>query len=91
MRKLVHILAYLPYNNLKFTPQMKKVRFRLIALVIVSSSVWIFLVKGSEAKQKWVFKMKDKYENRRILAQQKLIKRQGGVLLDDIEMQAYHS
>ena len=70
---------------------MRNFTFRLMAMVIVVASIWIFLVKGSEAKQKWVFKMKDKYENKKNLAQKKLIQKRGGVLLDDIEMQAYHS
>lgn len=71
--------------------KMKKISFGIIALLIMVSSMWIFLIKGSEAKEKWVFKMKDKYENRRNLAQKKLLTKHGAVLLDDIEMQAFHS
>ncbi len=56
--------------------------------MLVGSLVGFF--KGSEAKQKWVFKIKDKYDNRRQMAEKKKIARKGGVLLDDIEMAAYH-
>ncbi|MEO6914810.1 MAG: hypothetical protein ABI151_03440 [Chitinophagaceae bacterium] len=70
---------------------MKTTRFGFFALLIVVSATGIFLIRGSEAKDKWVFKMKDKYENRKNQAQKKLLKKSGGILLDDIEMQAYHS
>ena len=70
---------------------MKKFTFKGMALVFFFFSICIYLVKGSEAKQKWVFKIKDKYENKKNQAQKKLIKKRGGVLLDDIEMQSYHS
>ncbi|HXB09623.1 MAG TPA: hypothetical protein VNW04_21000 [Puia sp.] len=51
----------------------------------------IGVVKGEEAKQKWVFRMKSKYENRRLMAERKSIARRGGVLLDDIELAAFHN
>lgn len=70
---------------------MKNFGFRILALLVVLSSTWVFLVRGSEAKQRWVFKMKDRYEARKMLAQKRQVKRRGGVVLDDIEMQAYHS
>lgn len=57
--------------------------------------IWIFagilgLVKGDEAKQRWVFKIKNKYINRKQVAENKLIALKGGVLLDEIELAAYH-
>ena len=70
---------------------MKNFGFRILALLVVCSSTWVFLVRGSEAKQRWVFKMKDRYEARKMLAQKRQVKRRGGVVLDDMEMQAYHS
>lgn len=70
---------------------MKNFGFRALALLVVLSSGWIFLVKGSDAKQRWVFKMKDRYETKKMLAQKRLLKRRGVVELDDIEMQAFHS
>ncbi len=57
--------------------------------------IWIFaglvgVFKGDEAKQKWVFKIKNKYVNRKQVKENKLIALRGGVLLDEIEMSAYH-
>lgn len=46
--------------------------------------------KGSEAKQKWMFKVKSRYEEKRHLAKQKKVLEAGGVALDDIELSAYH-
>ncbi len=57
---------------------------------IVLAGTLIGLFKGSEARQKWVFKIKDKYDNRRQAAKQKSIARKGGVILDEIEMASYH-
>lgn len=61
----------------------------LVLVVVIGALVGFF--KGSEAKQKWVFKMKDKYDTRRQIAEQKSIARRGGVLLDDIELASYHN
>ncbi len=57
--------------------------------------IWIFagllgIIKGDEAKQKWVFKIKNKYVDRKQVKENKLIALRGGVLLDEIEMSAYH-
>jgi dihydroneopterin aldolase len=51
----------------------------------------IGVFKGEEAKQKFVFKMKSKYDNKKMVAERKLIARNGGVLLDEIEMAAFHN
>ena len=64
---------------------------RKLAVVLI----WIFagllgMFKGDEAKQKWVFKIKNKYVNRKQVKENKLIALRGGVLLDDIELAAYH-
>ena len=63
----------------------------MVVFLAVSVGGMIGLVKGEEAKQKWVFRMKSKYENRRLMAERKSIARKGGVLLDDIELAAYHN
>ena len=63
----------------------------MVVLLAVSVGGMIGLVKGEEAKQKWVFRMKSKYENRRLMAERKSLARKGGVLLDDIELAAYHN
>lgn len=61
----------------------------ITSLVLLGACIWVF--KGSEAKQKWVFKIKNKYDNRRQQAEKKSIARKGGVELDDFELASYHS
>jgi hypothetical protein len=70
---------------------MKGFKKKLVVFLAVSVGGMIGVVKGEEAKQKWVFKVKSKYENRRLTAERKSLARKGGVLLDDIEMAAYHN
>ena len=69
---------------------MKKVnnKFVILLAIVVGTIVGIF--KGSEAKQKWVFKIKNRYEEKRQLAEHKKLVREGGVALDDIELAAFH-
>lgn len=61
----------------------------IVSMVTLAGVVGFFL--GSEAKQKWISKFKHRYDNRKHLAQQKSFIRKGGVLLDDIELEAYHN
>jgi hypothetical protein len=70
---------------------MKGVKNKMVVFLAVSIGGMIGLVKGEEAKQKWVFRLKSKYDNRRLMAERKSIARKGGVLLDDIELAAYHN
>ena len=70
---------------------MKGIKNKVVVFLAVSVGGMIGMVKGEEAKQKWVFKIRSKYENRRLMAERKSIARRGGVLLDDIEMAAYHN
>lgn len=69
---------------------MKSIKQRFALYFIVFAATFIGLFKGAEAKQKWVFKIKDKYINRKQMAEQKSIAKKGGVLLDDIELSSYH-
>jgi len=70
---------------------MRSFRNKLIIFLAVTAGGVIGIVKGEEAKQKWVFKIRSKYENKRLMDEKKSIARKGGVLLDDIEMAAYHN
>jgi hypothetical protein len=70
---------------------MKGFKNKMVVFLAVTVGGMIGVVKGEEAKQKWVFRMKSKYENRRLMAEKKSIARKGGVLLDDIELAAYHN
>ncbi|HEX4851633.1 MAG TPA: hypothetical protein VFV08_12535 [Puia sp.] len=70
---------------------MRSSKNKLVIFLAVSIGTIIGVFKGEEAKQKWVFKMKTKYDNKRLIAERKLIARKGGVLLDEIEMASYHN
>ncbi len=63
----------------------------MVVFLAVTIGGMVGLVKGEEAKQKFVFKIRSKYDNRRLMAERKSIARKGGVVLDDIEMAAYHN
>ena len=69
---------------------MKQVnnRFVIVLAIVIGTIVGIF--RGSEAKQKWVFRIKNRYEEKRQIAEHKKLLRDGGVALDDIEMAAFH-
>ena len=62
----------------------------LLFLVITVASV-IGVMRGEEAKQKWVFKIKTKADSKRMVAQKREEAKKGGVLLDDIEMASFHN
>jgi len=61
----------------------------LLSAIAVGSVIGMF--KGEEAKQKWVFRVRSKYDNKRLMAERRSIARRGGVLLDDIEMASFHN
>jgi hypothetical protein len=61
----------------------------VIALIVVVGTV-IGIIRGTEARQKWIFKIKNRYEEKRQLAEQKKLLRSGGVALDDIELASFH-
>jgi hypothetical protein len=61
----------------------------VLVLVITVGSV-INVLKGAEARNKWVFKMKNRFEEKKQLAEHKKLARSGGVLLDDIELASFH-
>ena len=69
---------------------MKQINNRWLVLLILTVGTVIGMFKGSEARQKWVFKMRNRYDEKRHLAEQKRVVREGGVPLDDIEMAAFH-
>lgn len=69
---------------------MKKIKHKILILLLVTGGFFIGTLKGQEAKQKWVFKIKSKFDTRKQMAEKKSIVRKGGVLLDDIEIAAFH-
>jgi hypothetical protein len=70
---------------------MKKLSSRLILMMALSIGTIVGIFKGSEARQKWVFRIKSRFEEKRHLAEMKKIQKDGGVLLDDIEIAAFHN
>ena len=68
-----------------------KVKNKMVVFLAVTVGGMVGLLKGEEAKQKFVFKIRSKYDNRRLMAERKSIARKGGVVLDDIEMASYHN
>jgi hypothetical protein len=69
---------------------MKKFYHRTILLLAITFGSIVGIIKGAEAKQRWMFKIKIRNEEKRQLAQQKKLLKGGGVELDDIEIAAYH-
>ncbi|MEO8584426.1 MAG: hypothetical protein ABI415_11545 [Flavitalea sp.] len=69
---------------------MNKTNNRWLVIVVLTVGTFIEVFKGTEARQKWVFKMKNRYEEKRQLAEHKKLLKDGGVPLDDIEIAAFH-
>ena len=69
---------------------MSKVYNKWMKVLILTAGTVIAIFKGNEARQKWVFKFKNRCEEKKQLAEEKKILRSGGVALDDIEMAAFH-
>lgn len=61
----------------------------LVLALTIGTIVGIF--RGSEAKQKWFFRIKSRFDEKRQLAEQRKMMRDGGVALDDIEIAAFHN
>jgi len=69
---------------------MNKTNNRWLVIVVLTVGTFIEVFKGNEARQKWVFKIKNRYEEKRQLAEHKKLLKDGGVPLDDIEIAAFH-
>jgi hypothetical protein len=63
----------------------------MILLLALSIGTIVGIFRGNEAKQKWVFRIKSRFDEKRLLAEQKKLVRGGGVALDDIELAAFHN
>jgi len=70
---------------------MLKTRNKMVIFFVIGVGSVIGMVRGEQAKQKWVFKIRSKYDNKRLVAEKRLQARKGGVLLDDIEMASFHN
>ena len=69
---------------------MKQLVHKMLLSLILSGGLFIGMVKGQEVKQKWIAKMKDRYEGRQT-ANHKTPTNTGEVMLDEYEIAAYHS
>jgi hypothetical protein len=69
---------------------MQQINNRWVVLFMLTVGTIIGIFKGTEAKQKWVFKIKNRHEEKRQIAEQKKLLREGAVPLDDIEIAAFH-
>ena len=66
-------------------------RNKFLLFFVISVGSVIGIVRGQEAKQKWVFKIKSKVDNKKLIAEKRQLAKKGGVLLDDIEMASFHN
>lgn len=70
---------------------MKKLQRNLLLSLVMAGATIVGWVKGTEAKQKMVYRWKMSFEEKRALAKKRMAQRQGQVMLDDIEWAAYHN
>lgn len=81
-------------NNDAITVQsvfMKRFSNRMILVLALTIGTIVGIFRGSEAKQKWFFRIKSRFDEKRQLAEQRKMMRDGGVALDDIEIAAFHN
>jgi hypothetical protein len=70
---------------------MKRFQQKAVVMTVMVVGSLIGAFKGQEAKQKWMFKILSKQDEKQTRAVRKAEIRKGKVLLDDIEMAAYHN
>ena len=70
---------------------MNRIKHKLVIMLAVLVGSLVGLFRGTEAKQKWVYRIKSRYDEKRLMAERKSILQSGGVLLDDIEMASFHN
>ena len=69
---------------------MKQIVHKMLLSMILSGGLFIGMVKGQEVKQKWIAKMKDRYEGKES-ASHKNTTNTEEIMLDEYEIAAYHS
>jgi predicted metal-dependent enzyme (double-stranded beta helix superfamily) len=65
---------------------MKQMNHKIILASILAGGLFVGIVKGQEARSRWVTKMKTRREDRKM----KLEKNPGEVTLDDFEIASFH-
>ncbi|MGB8191337.1 MAG: hypothetical protein WCF67_05425 [Chitinophagaceae bacterium] len=69
---------------------MNRFQQKLVIMLAVFVGSIVGLFRGNEARQKWVYKIKSRYEDKRQMASKKTLQ-PGEVMLDDIELAAFHN
>jgi len=69
--------------------KMKTMFYKFTFRLFLVGGIIVGIVKGQDARQKWVTKKKIRYEARK--AQQNMSTDRALVALDEIEMSTYHS
>jgi len=69
---------------------MKSIFYKFTFRLVLAAGIIVGILKGQEARQKWVNKKKIKYEAKRA-DQKKFDSTQSLLALDEIEMSTYHS
>lgn len=69
---------------------MEKILNKITGLRINIAGFFIELFKGSEARNKWVFKQGKSQQQKRLMEEQKRMLLDGFVPLDDIEIASFH-
>jgi hypothetical protein len=70
---------------------MKRLVHKALLSMILTGGLFIGMVRGQEIKQRWITKMKNKYEgNEKNTGDAKLMSPEE-ILLDEFEISAYHS
>ena len=69
---------------------MKTIFYKFTIRMILLIGIVVGIVKGQEARQKWVSKKKTKYETKRV-SRKHVPAGESLVMLDEIEMSTYHS
>jgi hypothetical protein len=70
---------------------MKKFYRNFLLTIVMVVATIVGWVKGSEAKQKLVYKWKSSYDEKRQLAKKRIALRKGQVVLDDVEWASFHN
>lgn len=87
----VYILSKVYNRALIDSRTMKKYTNRLILLLVLSMGTLVGMFRGQEARQKWVFRIKSRFEEKRHMAEQRRQMKEGGVALDEVELAAFHN
>jgi hypothetical protein len=68
---------------------MKRIFYKLVLTMIVFAGLMIGIVKGQEARQKWVTKKKSRYEAKDFTVAHEA--ENAALVLDEFEIATYHS